>query len=67
MDAPGRGCGKVVSVGINVVTVRDRPDLMGGDGSSRPRGPTFMQQDVVSGFSYDLMPVRYPEYQLLAG
>jgi hypothetical protein len=27
----------------------------------------FMQQDVVSGFSHDLMPVRYPEYQLLAG
>ena len=28
--------------------------------------PTFMQQDVVADFSYDLMPVRFPEYQLLA-
>ena len=25
-----------------------------------------MQQDVVADFSYDLMPVRYPEYQVLA-
>ena len=28
--------------------------------------PTFMQQDVVATFCYDLMPVRYPEYQILA-
>ena len=28
--------------------------------------PTFMQQDVISDFTYDLLPVRFPEYQLLA-
>ena len=28
--------------------------------------PTFMQQDVIADFCYDLMPVRYPEYQVLA-
>lgn len=28
--------------------------------------PRFMLQDVVSGFCYDQLPVRYPEYQLLA-
>jgi GNAT superfamily N-acetyltransferase len=59
-------CGKVVSVGIRFVTVRDRPDLLGRMWELPNPWPTFMQQDVVADFTYDLMPVRFPEYQLLA-
>ncbi len=59
-------CGKVVPVGISFVTVRDRPDLVRQMWDLPSPWPTFMQQDVVSDFTYDLLPVRYPEYQLLA-
>jgi GNAT superfamily N-acetyltransferase len=55
-----------VSVGIEFVTVRDRPDLLRPMWDLPNPWPTFMQQDVVADFSYDLMPVRYPEYQILA-
>jgi len=53
-------------VGISFVTVRDRPDLVRQMWDLPTPWPTFMQQDVVSDLTYDLMPVRYPEYQLLA-
>ena len=62
----GEGYGKVVPVGISFVTVRDRPDLVSQMWDLPTPWPTFMQQDVISDFTYDLMPVRYPEYQLLA-
>jgi GNAT superfamily N-acetyltransferase len=55
-----------VSVGISFVTARDRPELVKPMWELPTPWPTFMQQDVVSDFCYDLMPVRYPEYQLLA-
>ena len=51
---------------IRFVTVRDRPDLVRQMWDLPTPWPTFMQQDVVADFYYDLMPVRYPEYQLLA-
>jgi hypothetical protein len=53
-------------VSISFVTVRDRPDLIRQMWDLPTPWPTFMQQDVVSDFSYDLMPLRYPEYQILA-
>ena len=53
-------------MGITFVTVRDRPDLVRKMWDLPTPWPTFMQQDVVSDFVYDLMPVRYPDYQLLA-
>ena len=53
-------------MGLSFVTVRDRPDLIAGMWALPTPWPTFMMQDVVSDFCYDQMPVRYPEYQLLA-
>ncbi len=53
-------------VGINFVTVRDRPELVRGMWDLPNPWPTFMQQDVITEFTYDLMPVRFPELQLLA-
>lgn len=51
---------------LTYVTVRDRPDLVEAMWALPNPWPTFMRQDVVSDFVYDLMPRRYPEYQLLA-
>ena len=53
-------------MGIEFVTARDRPDLIRGMWELPTPWPTFMMQDVVSDFGYDLLPVRFPEYQLLA-
>ena len=53
-------------MGIEFVTVRDRPDLVRQMWDIPNPWPTFMLQDVVADFFYDLLPVRYPEYQLLA-
>jgi GNAT superfamily N-acetyltransferase len=51
---------------LTFVTARDRPDLVGAMWAIPNPWPTFMLQDVVSDFCYDQLPVRYPEYQLLA-
>ena len=56
---PRERYGKVGSVGIRFVTVRDRPDLLRPMWELPNPWPTFMQQDVVADFSYDLMPVRF--------
>jgi GNAT superfamily N-acetyltransferase len=53
-------------VGIAIVTARDRPDLITAMWAVPNPWPTFMLQDVVSDFCYDQLPLRYPEYQLLA-
>jgi GNAT superfamily N-acetyltransferase len=53
-------------VPLTFVTVRDRPDLVDEMWRLPNPWPRFMQQDVVSDFVYDLMPIRFPEYQLLA-
>jgi GNAT superfamily N-acetyltransferase len=51
---------------IRFVTVHDRPDLVRPMWDLPNPWPTFMLQDVVSDFCYDQLPVRYPQYQLLA-
>ncbi len=53
-------------MGVSFVTVRDRPDLVRAMWDLPNPWPTFMLQDVVSDFCYDQLPVRYPEFQLLA-
>jgi hypothetical protein len=57
---------RFLSVGISFVTESDRPDLVSGMWAVPNPWPTFVLQDVVSDFGYDQLPVRYPEYQLIA-
>ena len=51
---------------LTYATIADRPDLVEAMWRLPNPWPRFMQQDVVSDFVYDLLPKRYPEYQLLA-
>lgn len=55
-----------IAAPITYVTLGDRPDLADQMWALPNPWPRFMWQDIVSGFVYDLMPRRYPEYQLLA-
>ena len=48
------------------VSLAERPDLTGAMWALPTPWPRFLQQDLVADFVYDLMPVRYPELQLLA-
>lgn len=51
---------------LRFVTVAERPDLIRPMWELPNPWPTFMQQDLVAHLYYDLLPVRFPEYQLLA-
>lgn len=51
---------------LSFVTVGERPDLAGAMWELPNPWPTFMLQNVVADFTYDLLPVRYPQYQVLA-
>lgn len=51
---------------LRFVTVAERPDLVRAMWDLPNPWPRFMLQDVVATFCYDLLPQRYPEYQVLA-
>jgi GNAT superfamily N-acetyltransferase len=54
------------AVSITYVTTRERADLIEAMWDLPTPWPTFMQQDVVADFVYDLLPMRYPEFQIVA-
>jgi hypothetical protein len=53
-------------VTVTFVSLQERPDLVAAMWAVPNPWPRFMLQDLVADLVYDLMPVRYPELQLLA-
>jgi GNAT superfamily N-acetyltransferase len=51
---------------VTFASLRERPDLVEAMWALPNPWPRFMLQDLVPDLCYDLMPVRYPELQLLA-
>lgn len=54
---------RVVDAGYSVVTLADRPDLVGAFWDVEGIWPTFMQQDPLSDHYYGRMPTVFPQYQ----